>query len=302
MNTLLYAGSAVPQLAQEIAQKAGIKMGLADLSVFPNQELRVHVLDNPEQAILIQSLAHPVDRALIQYCLLADALQQLGVKKIVGIVPYLGYSRQDKVFRPGEPLSAKVVATILGTTNTKSLITVDLHSTEISNFFSFPITTVSSHPVFSNYLQGTSLENTIIVSPDKGATEKNQFLAQDLNLPLALCAKNRDRQTGKVSIESINQSVSNKNIIIYDDMIATGDTLVELSQFLKTKGAARITVCAAHHLYIPGTQEKLDRAPIDHLVVTNSVQRPENEKSEKLIEVSIADLLAQKLQSLLMVE
>lgn len=292
----LFAGSSNIPLAEEVAAVSSIPLAKTDISYFANGELRVFIEDSAAEALVLESFAHPVHRSVIEYALICDALTRLGTKSITGIIPWLGYSKQDKVFRPGEPLSVQVIARLIETTATQKIITLDLHKPAIADYFSIPVVNLTAAPLFVDYLSHHELQDTVVVAPDAGAGKSSAKFAGKLGLPVVYSQKTRDLVTGKVSVHGLSSPVNGKNILIFDDMISTGSTLIETSNFLKEAGAQSITICATHHLFVDGVQAKLDQAPIDRLVVTNSVQKPEAIHSPKLTILSIAPLIADVLK------
>jgi ribose-phosphate pyrophosphokinase len=258
---------------------------------FPNEELKVTVPEAGETTILLGSLSHPVNTRVIEYLLMADAIKRMGCRHIVGALSWFAYSKQDKVFLPGEPLSAKVIATILQDVSLKELVTLELHNPSIAGYFDIPVTNVSATPIFITHFKQQDLSNTMVVSPDAGSIKNSTKVADSLGVPIAYAAKQRDLHTGKVTVTEINQSIENKDILIFDDMVASGSTLIEVAQFLKGRGARKISVCVTHHLYLDGVQEKLDNSPIDEFITTNSIEKPSTISSNKLKVLDIAPIM-----------
>lgn len=290
----IYAGSSNQELAHTLAQNTGFERGEIELSRFNNDESRVLINDaNPGNTAVLQSFSNPVDRHIVEFCLIVDALKRLGSTDITAIIPYLGYSKQDRVFRLGEPLSVKVVANIIQTSSVKKIITFDLHNAAIMGFFDIPLINCKALPLFVEYFsKGITQKNYCVVSPDAGAVKSSTEFANALNLPIAYINKSRDLDTGLVSVVDIDRDVTGKHILILDDMIASGETMLSVGKFLKNKGAENVTIAATHHLYLNGVQEKLDNSIIDHVVVTNSIQKPDQISSSKLTIIHLENLLA----------
>lgn len=283
----IFSGSSNTDLAKKIAKILGTKIGVVESSQFENGERRVRIIPGDKGTVtLVQSLSSPVDEHLIEFCLMADALSRAGYTNITGVVPWLGYSKQDKVFRPGEPLSAKVVAQILQTSKIKKLITFDLHNRAITGFFDIPVVELSAKPIFLEYFKNMATNDCVVVAPDEGAVKASAYFARELNVPIAYMDKRRDLNTGKVEVVSMSGEVKNKKVIIVDDMIVTGSTMMESAKYLKKLGAKSISVAATHHLYINGVQEKLEKSEIDEIVVSDSVAGSGEYKKLKIISVS----------------
>ncbi|MBP9670014.1 ribose-phosphate pyrophosphokinase [Candidatus Woesebacteria bacterium] len=296
----IFSGSSNQDLAQKIVKAGEFGLGIVESTTFENGERRVRVGDGGKhqgnsKAVLVQSLSVPVDEHLIEFCLLSDALSRDGYTNLVGVVPWLGYSKQDKVFLPGESLAAKVIAQLIQTTKIKKLITFDLHNRAITGFFDIPVVELSAKPIFLEYFRKMVGENTIVVAPDEGAVKSSAYFARELSVPIAYMDKRRDLKTGKVEVVGMSGEVSGKAVIIVDDMIVTGSTMMETAKYLKSKGAKSVSVAATHHLYVEGTQAKLDQSEIDEVVVSDTVECPKEIKSKKLKILSVAGLIVDEL-------
>lgn len=300
----IFGGSSNQQLVEEIVKAGGGEAGKVDISVFDNGEKRLSVCKGSGAAVVIQSFSAPVDSQIIEFCLLADALTRAGYSELVGVIPWLGYSKQDKVFLPGEPLSAKVIAQIIQTTKIKKLITFDLHNRAITGFFDIPVVELSAKSLFldfyKNKLSGQESHNYVVVAPDEGAVKAGAYFAQELGIPIAYMDKRRDLETGKVEVAGMTGDVANKHVIIVDDIIVTGSTMMESAKYLKSKGAKSVCVAATHHLYVPGVQDKLEESEIDEVMVTDTVARRETSKkypakSTKLRVLSVAGIIVDEL-------
>ncbi len=289
----LFSGSANEPLAQAIARELGTRLGEVEISRFANDEARIWVKEEKveREVVIVQPLSVPTDHHLIEFSLLVDALRRMGAKEITAVVPWLGYSKQDKVFRTGEPLSVKVVAQLLQCAHIDRLVTVDLHNPSILGFFDVPVTQVSARLLFSDYLKDGLTEKTIVVAPDAGAVKNSHSFANELGIDIAYIDKKRDLVTGKVEIAGINREVAGYNVLMVDDMVVTGSTAIEVSNYLVARGVASVTLAATHHLYVPGAQAAIDSSGIFRLIVTNTIRQ--KEASPKLTVLSIAQLLVQ---------
>jgi len=292
----IFSGSVSKQLAESLARELSWELGTVEKKRFKNDEMRIYIPTKHigESAVVVQSLVSPVEENLVEFCFMCDALRRLGVTKITGIIPWLGYSKQDKVFRPGEALSVKVIAKMLQVVPLEHLYTFDLHNLAILGFFDVPVTNISARNLFLDYFRKQEKGETVIVAPDAGAVKSSTSFAGELGRPVVYVDKKRDLATGEVTIAGMSGSVKGKNIIIVDDMIVTGSTLVEVASYLKTQGAATISVVATHHLYVAGSQEAIEKSGIDTVIVTDTVTP--KIKSSHLVVLSVAPLLAQELK------
>ncbi len=296
----IFSGSSNKVLAKKIAQLMESELGKVEISKFDNGEKRIMVEKGSGQAAIVQSLSDPVDENLVELCLLTDALSRSGHTSLVGVVPWLGYSKQDKVFLPGEALSAKVVAQIIQTTKIKKLITFDLHNRAITGFFDIPVVELSAKPIFLEYFKKNMSGDCVVVAPDEGAVKSSAYFARELGLPIAYMDKQRDLTTGKVEISGMSGEVAGKSVIIVDDMIVTGSTMIETAKYLKKKGAKKVSVAATHHLFVQGVQEKLEASEVDEIVVSDTVQQfgdsVNRQISNKLKTLSVAGLIVDELR------
>lgn len=293
----IFSGSSNPKLAKKIASHLNLKLEKIQLSRFPNGEARVWIKEevNNGTCVIIQSFSYPPDRHIIEFCLIADALYRAGAKKIVGVIPWFGYCVQDKVFREGEPLTSKVIAKIVQHSKARKLITVDLHNETMLGFFDKPILHLSATDLFIDYFKNKE-KIDYLISPDLGALKKTTKFAGKLNLPIAVINKKRDLDTGKVTIIGINQKVKGKTVLINDDFISTGQTLIKTAAFLKKMGVKKVYASLAHHFYIPGVQEKIEQSQLDKLFVTDTIQIPEKKEYNKLEIISISKLLVKAIK------
>jgi len=293
----VYSGSSNEELAKKLAKALRVKLGRIEVSRFSNDEGRVYVTEPKvdSKVVVVQSLSIPTDTHLVEFSLICDALRRKGAKRIIAVIPWLGYSKQDKVFRPGEALSIKVVAKILELNFLDKIYVLNLHSQLIKKSFRRPIIELTARPLIEDYFKNKVTRDHVVVAPDKGSVASCRQLAKDLGVPLVKITKKRDRKTGIIAVTGMTGEVKGKRVIIKDDMIATGSTMIEVSKFLKAKGAKSIEVGAVHHLYVPGTQSRLNRDGIDQLVVTDTVAAPAGTRGIKVL--SVAGILAKAIRA-----
>lgn len=291
----IFSGSSNLLLAKNIAELMNAKLGEIDISRFADGETRVLVKEAKieSKVIVVQSLSMPTNENLIEFCLICDALYRGGAAEITAVVPWMGYSKQDKVFLAGEPLSAKVVAQIIQTTKVKKLITFDLHNRAIMGFFDLPIVELSAKSIFLDYFRSKITDEMIVVAPDAGSVKASANFARELKLPIVYMDKRRDYLTGQVDMMGMSGEVKGKHVIIVDDVIVTGSTIIAAAKYLRSQGAIQVSVAATHQLFVPGAQEQLDRSEISEIIVTDTVSRPKNPEKTKVL--SIAALIVESL-------
>src|SRR3989339_1835675 len=277
----IFSGSSNSGLAKQVAELMGSKMGEVEISQFANGEIRVWVKEKKlaKQVVVVQSLSSPTNEHVIEFCLLCDALHREGAREITAVIPWMGYSKQDKVFRPGEPLSCKVVAQIIQTARVSKIVTIDLHNRATLGFFDIPIVELSAKPLLLEYFQ-KGIRNKeiseksgqyIVVAPDAGAVKASTDFAMDLGVGVVYMDKKRDLASGKAEVIGMSGSVEGRDILMIDDNVFTGSTLLETAKELKKAGAKTIKVGLTHHLYVPGVQEKIEASEIDEVVVTDTI-------------------------------
>jgi len=293
----IFSGSSNPKLAKKIAQKLSIKLSKIELSRFSNGECRVWIKDKVanEKVAVVQSFSNPPDEYLIEFCLICDALKRMGTKKILAVIPWFGYCIQDKVFREGEPLSSKVIAKLIQTLKINRILTLDLHNQTIAGFFDIPFTELFTTYTLIDYLKNKGPKIDTIISPDVGAVKKSIHFAESFNIPLVTISKKRNFNTGEVSIISVNEKIDGKSVLITDDFVSTGGTLMQTASFLKKQGVKKIYACLAHHFFVKGVEEKIEKSAINKIFITDTIQAPEK-KYRKLQIISVAQKLAQNIK------
>lgn len=295
----LLSGSSNPQLAKGIAKELGIDHLPVQIAKFANGEKRIWIQDEDklrgQNVVLVQSFSHPTDENIIEFLLISDALERLGVRHVNLVLPWMGYSLQDKVFRPGEPIAAKVVANLVSNAYVKRCFLLDLHNTSTPGFFSIPTEHLSALNTFAEFVKETvDLEHAIVASPDFGGLKRARVFANTLGLGLVNIDKHRDLHTGKVTAMGIHGNVFGKTVILFDDAILSGGTVVEAAKILKESKARKVIFLATHGLFVKNAQNRLQKSAVDQVVVVNSIAQ--TEKFKKLKVLDVAHLFAQSIK------
>ncbi len=300
---MIISGSSHPKLAKSIALALKRPVAEVEISKFPNGEKRVWVKTplKGKSVVIVQSFSEPVDEHIIEFCLLSDAAIHTGAKKIIGVVPWFGYSPQDKLFRSGEPISAHVVARIIANVGVDHLVVADIHSPEALKNFPLPVSEVTSIPVFVDHFRRQNLQNYIAVALDRGATQRASEFAQKLKLPLAQFEKFRDRSTGQVAFKALHgkDEINHKHAISFDDFVSTGSTRIQAAAILKQSGALSYTDCITHALLTGDSPARLQASHIDALIATDSYPIPLEKYFPKLTVLPLAPTLAKAVAPLL---
>lgn len=285
----LISGSSNPDLGHKIAQQLKIEEVKIDISHFANGEKRVWIQGDVkgQNIALVQSFSHPTDENIIEFLLITDALERMGARHVNLIMPWMGYSLQDKVFREGEPIAAKVVANLVSSAHVKRAFLMDLHNSSTPGFFSIPTEHMSSMPLFIDHInKHFDLKNCIVVSPDFGGIKRARTLSEKLDVELVNIDKHRDLKTGEITAMGINGDVEGKIALIFDDVINGGGTVVATSEILKHNGAKEVHFMSSHGIFAENGVEKIQNSQVDTVVITNSIAHEDLPGKIKVIDCS----------------
>lgn len=275
-NWLVAPGPASTELALSLAKLLKADVVDVQAKIFPDGEskLRIRSLVQDRPVILVQSMYPPVDRHLIQALFLAHKLSEEGAE-VHALMPYLGYARQDKEFLPGEVVSLGVVVRLLRSSGIKRLVTVDIHGVEGLGLFSFPAYSVSAIPQLAeHFARHFELRDPIAVSPDLGASTRVEAFAKVLGCEYIGFQKQRDRETGEVTIEERPLNVKGRDVVVVDDILSTGETIQKASALLKKHGAYAIYAGCVHPVLVGDALEKIKAAGVEAAVATNTIPSP----------------------------
>jgi len=302
-NIVLFAGNASQTVAGRVAQQLMQPLGFIQVEKFSDGETRVEILENIRgmDVFLIQSTCPPGNEHLMELLFMADACRRASAKTISAVVPYFGYSRQDR--RPRNtrgPISAKLVADLIETSGISRLITIDLHADQIEGFFSIPVDNVYSSPVLLGDIWKQKYDNLVIVSPDIGGVLRARAIARRLdNAGLAIIDKRRE-QANKSEVVNIIGDVQDKTAVIFDDMVDTAGTLCNAAAALKEKGANKIVAYAAHPVLSGPATERIRESELDELVVTDTIPLSQDAlDTGKIRQLSIAELVAETIRRII---
>jgi ribose-phosphate pyrophosphokinase len=297
----LFSGSAHPQLAGEIADFLGVDVGQARLQRFPDSEVNFQIDENIRgtDVFLVQPTCRPVDQHLVELCIMMDAFRRSSAARITAVIPYYGYARQDRKDKPRVPISAKLVANLLSAAGANRVLTMDLHKAQIQGFFDIPVDHLFAAPVIIEYLSRQGYENVTIVSPDAGGAERARAYAKRLGAELAIIDKRRSQETGAAEVMHVIGDVTGRTCILQDDIIDTAGTIQKAAHALQASGAARILATVVHGVLSGPAIERIESAPIDQLIVTNTIPQDGTcERSPKIVCLSVARLLGQAIRSI----
>jgi ribose-phosphate pyrophosphokinase len=296
----IFTGSAHPQLSREIAEFLGIPLGQARLRRFPDSEVSFQIDENIRGAdvFIIQPTSNPVDQHLMEMLVMIDAFRRSSAARITAVIPYYGYARQDRKDKPRVPISAKLVANLLSAAGTNRVLTMDLHKAQIQGFFDIPVDHLFAAPVIVEYCSRLHYSNLTIVSPDAGGAERARAYAKRLDAELAIVDKRRT-DDGTAEVMNVIGDVGGRTCILQDDIIDTAGTMQKAAVALKEAGAERVLACAVHGVLSGPAIERIEKSPLDHLIITNSVPLSGAAQQCRKIEVlSVARLLGQAIRNI----
>ena len=300
---MLFSGTAHPQLSQEIAGNLGLPLSKATLRRFADGEIYFRSEESVRGAdvFLLQTHSDPINEALMEQLVMIDAMKRASAKRITAVVPYYGYSRQDKKGMSRESISAKLVADLLSVAGADRVVSVDLHAGQIQGYFDYPFDHLTALPVLTNYLReelGLYDGDVVVVAPDAGRIKTAERLREYLHADLAFLYKRRSRtEANKIDEMAVVGEVSGRPCIIVDDMIDTAGTVAKGATGLAAMGAGPIYAAATHGLLSGKAVQNLEEAPIQEVVVTNTVPVPEEKRFAKLRILSVAPLIADALRA-----
>jgi ribose-phosphate pyrophosphokinase len=280
-------------LATAVARLAGFKLGKVEIKKLKDGETYVRVLERVpgQKFVVLGSTAQP-ESNLLELLILINALKENRAKEIILILPYFGYARQDKVDKPGAPLSAKLMVNILKLAGVNKVLAVDLHSEKVVRFWGKSLKYLSALPVLAQILKSKIKgQNWLVIAPDKGAKKRATAVAKILGLNVLVAKKYRPRQN-VAEVRGINADLTDQNLIVVDDMVDTAGTLVALVNELKAKGAAKIYCLITHALLSDPAISRLKSSRIDQLIVSDSIPLLPEKKIKKIKVISLAKLLA----------
>jgi ribose-phosphate pyrophosphokinase len=296
----VFAGSAHPQLAREIAEYLGISVGQSRLRRFPDTEVSFQIDENIRgtDVFIVQPTCSPVDQNLVELLIMIDAFRRSSAARITAVIPYYGYARQDRKDKPRVPISAKLVANVLSAAGTNRVLTMDLHKAQIQGFFDIPVDHLFAAPVIVEYLARREYPKLTIVSPDAGGAERARAYAKRLDAELAIIDKRRT-EDGKAEVMNVIGEVGGRTCIIQDDIIDTAGTIQNAARALQEAGAARILACAVHGVLSGPAIARIEESPLDELIVTNTIPLSDGgARCAKIKVLSVARLLGQAIRSI----
>ena len=283
-------GGASKDLAKRLARRLRAVYIETETKIFPDGESKITLRKIPKKSVIlvVQSTYPPVDTNMLQALSIISQVRKIS-SRTYAIIPYMGYARQDKQFLSREVITMSVVAKMLQSAGAKKVIVVDIHSNTALNHFNIPTENISAIPELAKYFKKLNLKNPLVVSPDAGGSSRSKKFASLLKSDFIVLKKHRDRKTGRVSIQTTKADVQGKDLIIVDDMISTGGSVIKAAQFLKKQKCKRVFVACTHGLLVGDAEKKIRKAGVSRIISTNTI--PGNTSK-----VDVSGILAKSVQ------
>ena len=291
----IFAGNSNPELAKKISDYLSLPLGGAKVNKFSDGEIQIEINENVrlKDIFIVQSTCFPVNDNLVELLLMIDAFKRSSAKKITAVIPYFGYSRQDKKVAPRVPISAKLVSDMITLAGANRVITMDLHAGQIQGFFNIPVDNLFAAPVLIDHIRKNFRDGLVIVSPDAGGVERARAFAKRLGADLAIIDKRRDAPNQAKAMAVIGE-VTDKVAVILDDMTDTAGTLTEAAEAVITAGASEVHACCAHPVLSGPAIDRISNSALKSLVVTDTIPLAANARaSDKIKVLTISQLVGE---------
>ncbi len=298
-NLKIFALSSNRPLAQKIADQVGVELGKVSVTQFSDGEIKINIDESirGDHVYIVQSTSYPVNDNLMELLIMIDALRRASAKTINVVLPYYGYARQDRKAQSREPITAKLVANMITQAGADRVLTLDLHAAQIQGFFDIPVDHLLGAPLLANYFLENNFKDKdiVVVSPDHGGVTRARKLAEFLHAPIAIIDKRRPK-ANVAEVMNIIGDVKGKVAVLIDDMIDTAGTITLAAQALQDAGALEVYACCTHPVLSGPALDRLNASVIKEVVVTDSIQVPEEKTGGKIVQVSVDQLMAEAIR------
>ena len=290
----LFTCNAHPELANEIAELMGIKVGKSTVNKFSDGEIQVSIWESVRDCdvYVVQPTCAPVNDHLMELLIMIDALKRASAGRINAVIPYYGYARQDRKAKARDPITAKLVANLIQAAGADRVISMDLHANQIQGYFDIPVDHLLGLPILTKYFKEKNLDNVVVVSPDHGSVTRARNMAERLDAPIAIVDKRRP-EPNKSEIMNIIGDIDGKNCILLDDMIDTAGTICNAASALIELGAKNVYACATHGVLSGPAKERLEKSPIQELVLLNTLPIDDEKKLDKMTLISVGPIFSE---------
>ncbi len=290
----IFSGNSNPDLAEEIALIMGKPLGKSTVGKFSDGEISVSLWETVRgvDAYIVQSTCEPVNDNLMELLIMIDAMKRASAGRINAVIPYYGYARQDRKAKARDPITAKLVADLLGKAGADRVVTMDLHASQIQGYFDIPVDHLLGVPILVKYYREKKLDNLVVVSPDIGSVARARNVAHPLDAPIAIVDKRRPKANVS-EIMNIIGDIEDKNVLLVDDMIDTAGTITNAANALKELGAREVYACATHPVLSGPAIDRIKASAIKELVLLNTIPMMNGKNLDKIKMLSVAPLFAE---------
>lgn len=294
----VFSGNSNQELAQEICAYIGIPVGRAEVFKFANDNTFVRIQESVREndVFVVQSFSNPINDAIMEMLIMIDTLKRASAGRVTAVIPYFGYGRTDKKDQPRVPITARLVAKLVGVSGADRALLLDLHAGQIQGFFDIPVDEMSAMHLTANYFAQKRLRDPVVVSPDLGNTKRARNFAEIVDAPLAIIEKRRTGNRDRTEVLNLIGTVSGQQAIIVDDEIDTGGSITQAAQVCLDAGAVEVYASSIHPVLSEPALERLAVCPFQEVVVTNSIGVPVAKRIPKLTVLSVAPLLGETIQ------
>jgi len=294
---MVFAGNTSSKLTKDICGALAVQPGKIDVGRFCDGETCVKINQNVrgKDVFLVQSTSHPANENLMELLIMIDAMKRASARRITAVLPYFGYARQDRKDQPRVPITAKLVANLLARAGSDRVLTIDLHAGQLQGFFDIPLDHLYAISIFEEYFKRKKMKDVVIVSPDVGGIKMARAYAKRFNADLAIVDKRRINDR-KAEVMHIMGDVKDKNVIMVDDIAATAGSLSEAALALKKNGAREIFAAITHAVLCGPAIERINKSEIKKLVVTDTISLDKTKQSDKIVQLSVAELLGEAIR------
>jgi len=291
----IFTGNAHPQLATAICQSLEMPLGECEVFEFSNENIFVRILENvrSRDVFLVQPISSPVNRSVMELLIMIDAFKRASAGRITAVMPYYGYGRSDKKDQPRVPITARLLANLIETAGADRVLTVDLHAGQIQGFFNIPVDELTALYTLSRYFKERDLSDVTVLATDVGDAKRARNIARQLNTPLAIVDKERIGNEERVAALSLIGEVDGRNVLIADDEIDTGGTLLAAATIALSRGARSVTAACVHPILSDAAVERICGSEIEELVITDTIPIPQEKRDGKITVLTVAPLIGE---------
>ncbi|MEA1974415.1 MAG: ribose-phosphate pyrophosphokinase [Bacillota bacterium] len=294
----VFAGNSNIRLARKVCNQLGLELGDNNVSTFSDGEISVNINETVRgrDVYIIQSIAPPrVNTNLMELLIMIDAMKRASAGRIIAVIPYYGYARQDRKAKARDPISAKLIANLITKAGADRILTMDLHAPQIQGYFDIPLDHLIGVPILSEYFSRKNIEDLVLVSPDLGSVTRTRDFAERLGVPLAIIDKRRPK-ANEVEVMNVIGDIEGKNVLLVDDMIDTAGTITSGALALKKLGAKKVYACCIHGVFSGPALDRIENSVIEELITLDTIYNPKISKVKKITSLSVAPIFAEAIK------